>query len=126
MGVEGRALVGFDIAPTGRTTHVSIIWSENQVFESTAVEFVREIRYTVPPDWASSGALRRWRLGFVWRLFPSASAARAAAEAGPRCQSDKFAIPVAETVVITGSRLRGARGELVPPPSSKGDCLDSE
>jgi TonB family protein len=95
MGLEGRVLVGFDIDARGRAKNISVIWSENTVFESSAVEILKGARFSLPSDWANSGASRRWRLGFVYRLFPAS------------CQSDQFAIPV-EKVVITGSRLTGA------------------
>jgi TonB family protein len=96
-GLEGRVLVGFDITADGHIRNISVIWSENRVFESSAVALLKNARFTLPADWASTATSRRWRLGFVYRLAPGT------------CQSDQFAIPV-EKVFVTGSRLTGARG----------------
>jgi TonB family protein len=95
--LEGRVLVGFDITADGHVRNISVIWSENGVFESSAVALLKSARFTLPADWASTATSRRWRLGFVYRLAPDT------------CQSDQFAIPV-EKILITGSRLSGARG----------------
>ena len=93
-GLEGRVLVGFDIAAQGSAKNISVIWSSTRVFESNAVGMLRTARFSVPSDWMESGGWRRWRLGFVFRLSPS-------------CESDEFAIPV-EKVLVTGSRVIGA------------------
>jgi TonB family protein len=109
QGFEGRVLVGFDITPTGRTARVSIIWSENSVFDAWSLEFVRRIRFIVPADWNSSGALTRWRFGLVYCLHPGG-------------QSDEFAIPVVETVTTVSSRLRGAPVRSNPGPGASRLC----
>lgn len=96
---EGRVLLGFDITDDGRAANVSVIWSENRMFDSSAVGLVRSVHFKVPTDWARTGALTRWRLGVVYRLSPGS------------CQSDAFAIPV-QKVYITGSRL----GRIVTAP----------
>jgi len=108
MGLEGRVLVGFDITAQGRVTNISVIWSENSVFDSSAVEMLKGARFSVPSDWANGGALRRWRVGFVFRQSPG-------------CQSAEFAIPV-EPVVITGSRVTGAPPRPGSRPNSDGSC----
>jgi TonB family protein len=107
-GLEGRVLLGFDIMATGLAHNVSVIWSENRVFESSAVSLLKAAKFTLPSDWTSSDALRRWRVGFVFCLLPSG-------------QSDQFAIPV-EKIYITGSRLRGAPVRTTPRPNSNGSC----
>lgn len=108
-GLEGRVLVGFDIVATGLVRNVSVIWSEDPVFESSAVSLLKGAKFTLPGDWSGSDALRRWRLGFVYCLFPSG-------------QPDQFAIP-AEKIYITGSRLPGAPVRTVPKPNSRGSCF---
>jgi TonB family protein len=108
-GLEGRVLVGFDIGTDGRTKKVSVIWSESgdeSVLAANTVRMVGTMRFKVPAEWASSGAWRRWRLGVVYRLFPSG-------------QALDFAIPV-ETVVITGSRLPGAPVRSKPGSAESG------
>jgi TonB family protein len=104
MGMEGRVLVAFDITARGRAEHISVIWSESEIFESSAVNMLESTRFNVPSDWSENGAWKRWRMGFVYRLSPG-------------CQSDQFAIPVAETVTITGSRLSGAPVRRCTPSS---------
>lgn len=109
QGVEGRVLLGFDISSDGRTKKISVIWAENGdngVLATSARQMLTVFRFRVPADWAESGAWRRWRLGFVYRLFPSG-------------QALDFAIPV-EPVVITGSRLRGAPVRSKPAPGESG------
>ena len=106
MGLEGRVLVGFDIKADGRATKTSVIWSGNRMLESSVVDYVKSLRFHVPADWVNTGASTRWRLGFVYRLFPGS------------CQTDEFAIPV-ETIVITGSRLPGSKA------GSGGSCTPS-
>jgi TonB family protein len=107
-GLEGRVLLGFDIMATGLTHNVSVIWSDNPVFESSAVSLLKAAKFTLPSDWTSSDALHRWRVGLVFCLFPSG-------------QPDQFAIPV-EKIYITGSRLPGAPVRTAPRPNSNGSC----
>ncbi|HUN25259.1 MAG TPA: TonB family protein [Steroidobacteraceae bacterium] len=108
-GMEGTVLVGFDISDKGLPQNVSVIWSENPVFESSAVSFLEAAQFTLPSNWSRSDALRRWRLGFVYCLDPSG-------------QSDQFAIPV-EKIYIIGSRLPKAPVRTVPRPNSHGSCV---
>ena len=108
-GLEGRVLVGFDITAAGLARNVSVIWSEDPVFESTVISFLKEAKFTAAGDSSSWDAARRWRLGFVYCLFPSG-------------QPDQFAIPV-EKIYITGSRLRSAPVRTVPKPNSRGSCF---
>jgi len=97
LGLEGRVLLGFDMKADGRAKNISVIWSENSAFEASAVEMLKSVRFTVPANWKTADASRRWRMGLVYRLYPSCRSD----------QSDQFAIPV-DKVVITGSRLAGA------------------
>lgn len=111
-GLEGRVLVGFDIGSDGRTKNISVIWAEDQVFAANTVQLLSVVRYHVPPDWASSGARRRWRLGFVYCLVPSG-------------QSDEFAIPV-EKVTVSGSRLSGRPVLTKPAVGASGSCAQAK
>lgn len=110
LGLEGRVLLGFDIKADGSPKNISVIWSENSFFEASAMEMLKAVRFTLPANWASSNASRRWRLGFVYRLYRS-------------CQSDQFAIPV-EKVVITGYRQTGAPVRPSSRASSDGACAN--
>jgi hypothetical protein len=108
LGVEGRVLVAFDITAAGATKNVSILWGENALLGAHTTRLLSGVHFDVPKDWATSGAGRRWRVGFVYCLVPSG-------------QSDEFAIPV-EKVYINGSRLPGAPVHTSPPPKASGQC----
>jgi len=101
LGIEGRVLVAFDVTAKGAAKNISILWSENDLLAAQTTRFLSAVRFDVPRDWQTTGALRRWRLGFVYRLSPSG-------QPQPSRQSDEFAIPV-EIIGITGSRLRSPR-----------------
>jgi TonB family protein len=107
-GLEGRALVAFDITPVGSARRISILWTEDALLASAAVQMLSKAHFKVPVDWQTSGALRRWRLGFIYCLPPSS-------------QSEEFGVPV-ETVLITGSRLPGAPQRHAPDPNVKSRC----
>ncbi len=94
-GLEGRVLMAFDITPAGRAKNVTIVWAEDTVLGAWTKEIITGSHFSVPPDWGTSGALLRWRVGFVYCLLP------------PSGQSDAFAIPV-EKITITGTRIPGA------------------
>jgi TonB family protein len=94
LELEGRVLIGFDIGADGHTKNIAVIWSETPAFDSIAMEMLKETRFTVPANWARTGALTRWRAGIVFRLVPS-------------CQSDQFAVPVTK-ILVTEPRLPGA------------------
>ena len=107
-GLEGRALVAFDITTAGSVQGVSMLWSEDALLASSATQMLSKAHFKVPVDWQNSGASRRWRLGFVYCLPPSG-------------QSEKFGVPV-ETVLITGSRLPGTPQRHPPDPDSTSRC----
>jgi TonB family protein len=107
-GLEGRALVAFDITPGGSAQRISILWSEDALLASSATQMLSKAQFKVSADWRTSGASRRWRLGFIYCLPPSS-------------QSEEFGIPV-ETVLITGSRLPGAPQRHPPDPNSTSRC----
>jgi hypothetical protein len=108
LGVEGRVLVAFDIATAGDAKNVSIIWAENELLGTQTSRLLSGAHFDVPKDWATSGAARRWRAGFVYCLVPSG-------------QSDEFAIPVAK-IYLNGSRLRGAPVHTRSGPNASGVC----
>jgi len=96
LNAEGRVLVAFDITPAGRAAKVSVLWTENELLVPSVEHLLADVRYDVPSDWATTGGMRRWRLGIVFRLMPGSQV------------SDEFAIPVLK-VYVTGSRVG-------PPP----------
>jgi TonB family protein len=108
-GTEGRVLIAFDISADGRVRNPSVIWSENGAFDASALGMLKEMRFSVPADWMNTGAHRRWRLGFVFRLAPSG---------GQDCD---FAIPT-ETLFVTGSRLRGGPVRAIPEIGTSRGC----
>jgi len=108
-GLEGRVLVAFDITPAGSAQRISILWTEDALLASTAEQMLSKAQFKVPADWQTSGAWRRWRLGFIYCLPPSS-------------QSEEFGVPV-ETVLITGSRLHGAPQRHPPDSNSASRCM---
>ena len=110
QGLEGRVLVAFDVTPKGTTENINVIWAEDDALGKQTVHLLSRSHFEVPNDWATSGALIRWRLGFVYCLFPSG-------------MSDEFAIPVGK-VYVTGSRLPGAPVRTKPAPGT-GSCVKS-
>jgi hypothetical protein len=108
LGMEGRVLVAFDITMGGLSKNVSILWAENAILGTQTTRLLCGAHFDAPTDWATSGAGRRWRAGFVYCLVPSA-------------QSDEFAIPV-EKVYLNGSRLPSAPVRTRPRANSSGVC----
>jgi TonB family protein len=109
-GLEGRVLVAFDITSAGSAQRISVLWTEDALLASSAEQMLSKAHFKVPTDWQTSGAWRRWRLGFIYCLPPSS-------------QSEEFGVPV-ETVLITGSRLHGAPQRHPPPdPNSASRCV---
>lgn len=108
-GLEGRVLVAFDITSAGSAQRISILWTEDALLASSAEQMLSKAHFKVPADWQTSGAWRRWRLGFIYCLPPSS-------------QSDEFGVPV-ETVLITVSRLHGAPERHPPDPNSASPCM---
>jgi TonB family protein len=111
-GVEGRVLIGFDITPAGLTKNVSLIWGENGTLNAMAVRVVTNYHFAVPSGWETTGALQRWRLGFVYCIPPSS-------------QSDEFAVGPAGKVYIRGARLPGAPVRNKPEPGASSVCMTS-
>lgn len=101
LGVEGRVLLAFDITTEGKARNISILWSENKRLAAGAAHALSTVHFDVPADWAASGAWRRWRLGFVFRLVPRSQV------------SSEFPIPV-EVVTVTSSRVTYYFGRLPP------------
>lgn len=107
-GLEGTVLVAFDIASNGQSKNVSVLSADNSVFEASALQFLKGFRFKLPADWGAANLSRRWRLGFVYRLCPSAI-------------SGEFGIPV-EIVYISGSRLAGAPSRTAPATKDGDTC----
>jgi TonB family protein len=72
VGLEGKVLVAFDIVTGGRVANVSVLFSDDRVFENTAKEYVSGLRFDVPGDWAKSQShYERYHIGFVFCIPPS-------------------------------------------------------
>jgi TonB family protein len=108
-GLEGRVLVAFDITSAGSAQKISILWTEDALLASSAEQMLSKAHFKIPTDWQTSGAWRRWRLGFIYCLPPSS-------------QPEEFGVPV-ETVLITGSRIRGSPQNHPPDPNSASRCV---
>ena len=69
---QGRALVEFEISPQGRVLEPMVTSSDPQgTFDSTALDYVRELVFEVPADWEASGAAHfKFYFGFVFLLRP--------------------------------------------------------
>jgi TonB family protein len=77
LNQQGRALVEFSISQQGRTTNVLVSSAEPPgVFDSTVMEFVRELQFDVPGDWvASGGPQHKYHVSFVFLFRPCRNAA---------------------------------------------------
>lgn len=108
QGLEGRVLAAFDITTKGAVQNIKVVWAENDLLGAQTAHLLSGAHFEVPKDWATSGALIRWRIGFVYCLVPSG-------------QSEEFAIPV-NKVYVSGARLPGAPVRTKPAPGSTDTC----
>jgi TonB family protein len=107
-GLEGRVLAAFDITPAGIAQNISVLWSEDELLASSTIQMLSKAHFNVPADWQTSGAWRRWRVGFVFCLPPSG-------------QPDDFGISV-ETIYVRGTPVRGAPQRHPPDKGSTSGC----
>lgn len=106
-GIEGRVMLEFDITPDGRADSVRTLLDENGLAKD-AVAYLKRIRFQTPGDWAATGALRHWRQGFVYCLYP-----------GDQPGDFDPGIPI---LTIRGSRLPGAPVVHHPGPRVSTPC----
>jgi TonB family protein len=71
-GIQGRVLVEFNITRRGKVDEVTILEADpEKVFDSSVRDALRDVRFTVPADWESSGAAsHRFRLSYVFKIYP--------------------------------------------------------
>jgi TonB family protein len=93
-GVEGRVLLAFDITNSGAIKNIVTLWSEDPFLAKAAEQFLAASHFQVSPDWAKTGALIRWRVGFIYCLAPST-------------QPADFGIPT-DTIQVAAPRIAGA------------------
>lgn len=108
-GLEGKVLVAFDILKDGRIANLSILFSDDGVFESTAKEYMSGLRFDVPSDWATSqGHYVRYHIGFVFCIPPSSLV-------------ETFGI-AASPVTISTNRIPGSPVRNPPAAGATGPC----
>jgi len=108
-GIEGRALIAFDITPTGHTKNVALVWGEDGVLNAMALHSVTNYQFVVPTDGGIT-VRQRWRMGFVYCIPPSS-------------QPDAFAVDTAAVVYVRGARRPGAAVRNKPDPKSSSACM---
>ncbi len=71
-GVQGRVLVAFTITKKGRADNIEIVSAEPAAeFDLVATKAVKQVRFTVPEDWETSGAdQHRFQLSVLFKLGP--------------------------------------------------------
>jgi TonB family protein len=71
-GIQGRVLAEFNITRKGKVDEVKILESDpEKVFDSSVRDALKDVRFTVPADWDSSGAaLHRFRLSYIFKIYP--------------------------------------------------------
>jgi TonB family protein len=71
-GVQGRVLVRFTIKKNGVPDNVVVDSAEPEVqFDEVAVNLVKRVRFTVPQDWAQTGAVTQpYQLSVLFKLHP--------------------------------------------------------
>jgi TonB family protein len=58
-GLEGKVLVAFDIVAGGRVANPAIIFSDERIFEKTAMEFMSGVRGSPIRNPPAAGAIGR-------------------------------------------------------------------
>jgi TonB family protein len=108
-GLEGKVLVAFDIVKDGRVANLSVLFSDDGVFESTAKEYMSGLRFDVPSDWATSQShFERYHIGFVFCIPPSSLV-------------ETFGI-AASPVIISTNRIPGSPIRNPPAAGTTGPC----
>src|ERR1700733_9726193 len=72
LGIEGKVIIGFDIATDGRATNVSLVSSDDTIFEKPAMDLLKSATFELPKG--ENGEViheTRYRLGMVFCLPPS-------------------------------------------------------
>jgi TonB family protein len=108
-GLEGKVLVAFDIVKGGRVANLSVLFSDDAVFESAAKEYMSGLRFDVPSDWATSqNHYERYHIGFVFCIPPSSLI-------------ETFGI-AASPVTISTNRIPGSPIRNPPAAGAGGPC----
>jgi hypothetical protein len=65
----GRVLLAYSVNPKGQPKSMLTLYSDHKDFEKGAKEMLKNMRFTVPSDWAeSSGIERRYRFWFIFEI----------------------------------------------------------
>jgi TonB family protein len=108
-GLEGKVIVAFDIVAGGRVANLSVIFSDDGVFENTAKEYMSGLRVDIPSDWAKfQGHYERYHTGFVFCIPPSSLV-------------ETFGI-AAWPVTISTNRIPGSPIRNPPAVGATGSC----
>jgi TonB family protein len=112
-GLEGKVLVAFDIVKDGRVVNLSIIFSDDGVFENSVKEYMSGLRFDVPSDWATSQShYERYHIGFVFCIPPSSLVETSGIAASP--------------VTISTNRISGSAIRNPPAAGATGPCISSQ
>lgn len=90
--VQGRVLVEFTISPKNKIEDVTVTDSDPQgMFDSAARKTLNAVKFTVPGDWADSGASQhRFSLSIVFKITPCPTSPCVAPQ--PHDSADDFLI----------------------------------
>jgi len=93
--VQGRVLLEFTISSRNKIDDVTVVDSEPQgMFDAAARKTLNSVHFTVPKDWAESGAaLHRFTLSVVFKVSPCPTTPCAAPQ--PHDAADDFLIVTA-------------------------------
>lgn len=62
MDTEGFVALNYSVSPTGVPEHIEVVHTSQLLFEKGAIALMADWRFTVPPNWASTGGPgRRFR-----------------------------------------------------------------
>ena len=93
-GIQGRVLLELSVTEKGDVTNVVVLAAEPKgVFEESAKQYATNQHFNVGDDWHTSGARRRFQVGFLYLLSPRPKMPRAV---------DPYAVD--NSVVITANR----------------------
>lgn len=109
LGAEGKVILGFDIAADGRATNISLVSSDDPIFEKPAMDLLKVATFELSK--AENGELiheTRYRLGLVFCLPPSSL-------------DDTFPMRVIP-IVVSSTRIRGSPIRNPPARGAVGQC----
>jgi TonB family protein len=98
QGVQGRVLVAFTITKRGRASDPVVVSADPPgEFDAVAIKAIKQVRFTVPDDWADSGdSAYQYQLSVLFKLSPCVA---------PACVAPK-AHESADDYLVIGAELK--------------------